>query len=105
MNFWDDEDLEEFTEVNEPDLTDTKSKARLKRINKRKHFKRRKELSELGGYNPCIGWEINGYMHYPKNSKAQKYLKKLSNRKVRSNWNIKNYGGYKKCFDYWWNLY
>lgn len=38
--------------------------------------------------------------------KRSKYLKKLSNKKVRKyDGEISGKGGYKKLFDYWWELY
>lgn len=69
------------------------------------------------GYCPnrgYIDWEFVGgvwqetgkYVKYPKNSKSQQYLKKLSSHRVRhcpylpAKWNA-----YRRIFDYWWQLY
>ena len=34
-----------------------------------------------------------------------KYLRRLSNRKVRRNKDFYNYGSYRKLYDYWWTLF
>lgn len=34
-----------------------------------------------------------------------KFLRRLSNRKVRRAKDIGNYGAYKKQYDYWWTLF
>jgi len=34
-----------------------------------------------------------------------KYLRKISNRKIRRIYNIGNFSNYKKHFDYWWTLF
>lgn len=34
-----------------------------------------------------------------------KYLRKLSNRKLRHSNDVLNYGLYRKIFDYWWVLF
>lgn len=52
--------------------------------------------------------ERNGkewYAHYYR-GKRSKYLKKLSNKKIRKyKGEINGKGGYKRLFDYWWELY
>jgi hypothetical protein len=34
-----------------------------------------------------------------------KLLRRISNKKVRKAAEIGNYSAYRKCFDYWWELY
>lgn len=68
------------------------------------------------GYNPNIGyvdwdwvdgvWQQTGkYIKYPKNSNAQRYWKRYSNKIVRHSKDIHKGNQYRKCFDYWWTLY
>lgn len=37
--------------------------------------------------------------------KYARYLKRRSNKKVRRNDELLVRGGYKRCFDYWWELF
>ena len=68
------------------------------------------------GYIPNAGWIrhdfvdgeyvcVGNYIKYPKNSNAQRFLKRYSNRIVRKSPVPRNGSGYKKLFDYWWSLY
>lgn len=46
------------------------------------------------------------YIKYPKNSKCQRWLKRVSNKKVRAYPSFPQKGdGYRRVFDYWWSLY
>lgn len=58
-------------------------------------------------YNYVNGeWIDAGYIQYPKNSNAQRYWKKHSNRIVRRSKYICGKGNqYRKHFEYWWTLY
>ncbi len=59
-----------------------------------------------------IGWgwvegkweQVGKYIKYPGNSNAQRYLKKVSNKKVRKYKSIKSGCAYRRLFDYWWIL-
>lgn len=74
-------------------------------------------IVQLSGYAPHRGyvdWDFEGrtllntgkYIRYPKNSKCQRWLKRVSNKKVRACPNLpKNGNGYRRVFDYWWTLY
>ena len=78
---------------------------------------RRLAIVQLSGYAPHRGyvdWEFEGktllhtgkYIKYPKNSKCQRWLKRVSNKKVRACLYLPQKGnGYRKVFDYWWALY
>ena len=68
------------------------------------------------GYNPAVGyidwdwvdgiWQpVGKYIKYPKNSNAQQYWKRHSNKIVRKKNEIFRGNQYRKCFDYWWTLY
>lgn len=62
---------------------------RLRGIIRREHW-----------YYPC-----RGYIKYPKNSNRQQYLKKQSSRRVRHYPCLPPKGnGYRRVFDYWWEL-
>ena len=46
------------------------------------------------------------YIKYPKNSRCQRWLKRVSGKKVRAHPYLPQKGnGYRKVFDYWWSLY
>lgn len=78
---------------------------------------RRLAIVQLSGYAPHRGyvdWEFEGktllhtgkHIKYPKNSKCQRWLKRVSNKKVRACLYLPQKGnGYRKVFDYWWTLY
>lgn len=78
---------------------------------------RRLAIVRLSGYAPHRGyvdWDFEGktllhtgyYIKYPKNSKCQRWLKRESNKKVRACSGLPQKGnGYRKVFDYWWELY
>jgi len=68
------------------------------------------------GYIPHAGWVehdfvdgehvcVGRYIKYPRNSNAQRFLKRYSNRIVRKSPISRKGAGYKKLFDYWWSLY
>lgn len=52
-------------------------------------------------------WHRKGaYIVYPKNSKAKKYYRNYSNRLIRrGNVGGAGKGGYRRCFDYKWEVY
>lgn len=99
----------------------------VKRGKRRKGYVYRKEMEEKHrknltdiinncGYNPCVGhiewnwvdgvWQqVGKYIKYPKNSNAQQYWKRHSNKIVRRRNEIYHGNQYRKCFDYWWTLY
>ncbi len=67
-------------------------------------------------YNPNVGyvdwdlvdgvWQQTGkYIKYPKNSNAQRYWKRHSNKIVRHSKDTYKGNQYRKCFDYWWILF
>lgn len=81
-------------------------------MKKQKDARLRRMIMKESGYNPYMGyleWDfVNGhmvytgkYIKYPKNSKRQKYNKKLANKAVRRQKNLPAKGkGYKRCYDY-----
>ena len=78
---------------------------------------RRLAIVQLTGYAPHRGYVDCGfegktllhtgkYIKYPKNSKCQRWLKRVSGKKVRAYPHLPPKGnGYRKVFDYWWSLY
>lgn len=78
---------------------------------------RRLAIIQLSGYAPHRGyvdWGFEGktllhtgqYIKYPKNSKCQRWLKRVNSKKVRACPCLSPKGnGYRKVFDYWWTLY
>lgn len=78
---------------------------------------RRLAIVQLPGYVPRRGyvdWSFEGrtllhtgqYIKYPKNSRCQRWLKRVSNKKVRACPDLPRKGnGYRKVFDYQWSLY
>ena len=94
---------------------DMRNKAYRRRIKELKK-KRLMQIINTGGYNPARGYVdwglVNGqwrpvgkYIKYPKNSNAERYWKRHSNRIVRKKNEIYRGNQYRKCFDYWWTLY
>ena len=87
---------------------------RRKRIEK---ANKRLFIIQLHNYAPhrgYVGWGFEGktllhtgkYIKYPKNSKCQRWLKRVSSKKVRACPCLPLKGnGYRKIFDYWWALY
>ena len=75
------------------------------------------EIIQTACYGPHHGyvdWGFEGktllhtgkYIKYPKNSKCQRWLKRVSNKKVRTCPYLPKKGnGYRRVFDYWWALY
>ena len=85
---------------------------------RQKHLKDkrlRNIINKDSGYAPHIGyigtyrrngeWVTDDYIKYPKNSYCQKYIKKLTSRKVRNTKDIGNHNQYRKLIDYWWIMY
>lgn len=67
-----------------------------------------------GPHRGYVDWDFEGrtllhtgyYIKYPKNSKCQHWLKRVSGKKVRACPNLPKKGnGYRRVFDYWWTLY
>ena len=51
-------------------------------------------------------WQpVGDYIRYPKNSNIQKYLKRLSRRKVRRSESFQNGNSYRKCIEYKWQFW
>lgn len=87
-----------------------------RRAMERKHKRDLLRIISYSGYKPHIGyldWDrVNGvwqpvgkYIKYPKNSDAQRYWKRHSNKIIRRRNEIYRGNQYRKCFDYWWTLY
>lgn len=74
---------------------------------RRAHYKaNRKRLKVMNyGFKPSRGSDGGGYWKGRKNSDTQRFLKKISNRKVRRSKDIGQYGQYKKRFDYWYEWF
>ena len=78
---------------------------------------RRLSIVQLSGYAPHRGyvdWDFEGktllhtgkHIKYPKNSKCQRWLKRVSNKNVRTCPYLPKKGnGYHRFSDYWWALY
>ena len=49
--------------------------------------------------------QVGKYIKYPKNSNAEHFWKRHSNRIIRRRNEIYRGNQYRKCFDYWWTLY
>lgn len=91
---------------------------RAYRRNRTRHKdKRKRKIIATCGYKPTIGYvdydlvdgkwiEVGNHIKYPKNSNAQKYLKRISNKKVRKfRGDISSGNAYRRIFDYRWELY
>lgn len=85
-------------------------------MKKKKKDRLMKIIINATEYNPAVGYvdceKIDGkwkpvgrYIKYPKNSKAQRYLKKQSNKKARKTALPPKGNEYRKHFEYWWTLY
>lgn len=84
---------------------------------RRKKNKRRRDIIKTCGYYPPAGWldyewvdgvytEIGTHIKYPRDSNAQRFLKRESNKRVRRyKGDIHKGNSYRKLFDYWWELY
>ena len=81
-----------------------------------KHKRDLLRIISYSGYKPHIGyidwdrvddvWQpVGKYIKYPKNSNAQRYWKRHSNKIIRRRNEIYRGNHYRKCFDYWWTLY
>lgn len=96
-----------------------KAKARTRRAMNRRHDRRRKDIIHRhlsrffispAGYMDWI--MVNGhrqfvgkYVKYRRDSRAQQYWKRHSNKVIRRSNEVCQGGAYRKCFDYWWTLY
>ena len=88
-----------------------------RRLQKEKKIKERCTVIARHGYHPTIGyikydfidgvWQQTGnHIKYPKNSNAQRFLKRKSNRAVRRyKGEIPNGNFYRKIEEYWWALF
>lgn len=68
-------------------------------------------------YNPHAGYvdwgwvdgvwqQVGTYVKYPRNSNKQRFGKRCTNRAVRRGAVVgSGKCGYRRCYDYWWNLY
>lgn len=72
------------------------------------------QTSRYGPHRGYVDWDFEGrtllhtdkYIKYPKNSKCQRWLKRVSSKKVRACPCLpQKRNGYRKVFDYWWTLY
>ena len=72
------------------------------------------QTARYGPHRGYVDWDFEGktllhtgkYIKYPKNSKCQRWLKRVSSKKVRAYPYLPQKGnGYRKVFDYWWSLY
>lgn len=81
-----------------------------------KHKRDLLRIISYSGYKPHIGYidwgRVNGvwqpvgkHIKYPKNSNAQRYWKRHSNKIIRRRNETYRGNQYRKCFDYWWTLY
>lgn len=91
---------------------------KLYKYYRKKKYKRRLErLADASGYYPCGAYRVgcDGYwVEHPEDTcyvkrcyrgRRSKYLKQVGNRRVRRyKGYIPNNGGYKKVFDFWWEL-
>ena len=71
-------------------------------------------LLDYAPHRGYVDWDFEGrtllhtgyYIKYPKNSKCQRWLKRISGKKVRTYPCLPQKGnGYRKVFDYWGTLY
>lgn len=91
-----------------------KTGSRYRREMKRRKFERYKELGwfSRGAGMGYVDWEyVNGrllpvgrYFRYPKDSHRQRFYKRHSNKRVRKTAVPLNGSGYKRCFDYRWEI-
>lgn len=97
----------------------------IRRQNKRKALEKRKKIvvsNHKKCYNPAVGYykwkcikesgkyyfKCNNHLSYPKNSKAQQYIKKRTAKHMRRIPLEELYGKnniHHKHIDYWWELY
>ena len=74
------------------------------------------KILSRGYYKPTVGYvdwdyedgqfkQVGKYIKYPKNSNAERYWKRHSNRVIRRRNELYQRNQYRKCFDYWWTLY
>ena len=88
----------------------------FRRAMKQKHTTRRMKALSYGHYKPTVGYvdwdyvdgrfiQVGKYIKYPKNSNAERYWKRHSNRIIRIRNELYQGNQYRKCFDYWWTLY
>ena len=91
----------------------------IRAYRRRMKYLKDKQLREVirNRYVPHVGYfhysVVNGevivdnrYIRYPKRSKIQRYAKRQTNRIVRKQLLLpSNPAGYRKYFDYWWEMY
>ena len=104
-------------EEKEPHSNPRRTGRAYRRAQARRKNKKRRQTIEKYACSPSAGylkhdfvdgeWKVVGtHIQYPHSSNRQKFLKRESNRKVRRyTKSISAGGGYRKLFDYWWNLY
>ena len=103
-NYYFDEKNEEVIE-DFPVKNHSRRKRRKNSALKKIHYKK---IAEIGNY-PSGYYFSDGRLKKSSRGDNSKYLKNRSNRKIRRkpiNYDINNSarGGYKKEFDYWWEL-
>ena len=87
-----------------------------RRAMKTKHKAAMMQILSYGYYKPTVGYvkriyidgryqQVGKYIKYPKNSNAEHFWKRHSNRIIRRRNEIYRGNQYRKCFDYWWTLY
>lgn len=87
-----------------PDKYLSKRTRAYRRKVQRKATKRRLENCKYG-YKPSLGSDGGGYWKGAKSSKAQKYLKRVSNKRVRKAKQIGQHNQYRKFFDYYYEWF
>lgn len=111
-------ELLESTERNCQPTSDRRCSARqIRRVNQAAKQVRLMSIISYGGYAPHRGyvdwdyidgvWTQTGqYIKYPKNSNCQRWIKRLTSKKVRAYPYLPPKGNqYRRVFDYWWTLY
>lgn len=87
-----------------------------RRVKCRKERRLRNIISRGSGYSPHIGYitldKVDGkwiyvgkYIKHPKNSNAQRFLKRRTNRAARRCDLPLKGNSYRKCKEYWWDLH
>lgn len=91
-----------------------RSKNYRRKMKKKKDKQRLKIVTEYG-YHPSAGYvdydfvdgelkQVGKYIKYPGSSRRQKFYKKYSNRLVRRSYVQSKGNGYRKNFDYKWEI-
>ena len=87
-----------------------------RRVKHRKERRLRNIILKWSGYSPHIGYieedlidgkwvPVGKYVKYPRNSNAQRFLKRRTNRAARRCDLPPKGNSYRKCKEYWWDLY